>query len=126
MLNYSWETRHDRCKFYFSFWDIYCPATPLTTKKIQIKKKTKKEKATWRYHYFTHVYKNFKNCDHMINGSWNMVRDGRTDRQTDRQIDRQTDGQKKWHIEIGVPTKKFWQVWKSPLQFSQNFGHITF
>ena len=42
-----------------------------------------------------------KNCDLMMYGSWNNVRDGSTDWQT--------DGQKKWHIEIDIPPKKFWQ-----------------
>ena len=28
ILNYSWDTRHDRCNFYFSFWDIFCPFPP--------------------------------------------------------------------------------------------------
>ena len=33
---------HDRCNFYFSFWAIFCPFTPLTAQKIKIKKKMKK------------------------------------------------------------------------------------
>ena len=24
ILNCSWDTRHDRCNFYFPFWDIFC------------------------------------------------------------------------------------------------------
>ena len=86
---------------------------PLTTKKIKIKKKMKKKKTTRRYHYFTHVYQKLGSHD-----EW-FLKYGA------RRMDRRTDGQKKWHIEMGVPTKKFWQVWKSLLQFSQNFGHIT-
>ena len=34
-----------------------------------------------------------KNYDQMIYGSWDKARDGRT------------DGQKKWHMEVGVPPK---------------------
>ena len=45
----------DRCNFHFSFWATFCPFTLLTARKIKIKKK-KKEKNTWRYHHFTHVY----------------------------------------------------------------------
>ena len=26
ILNCSWDTRHDRCNFYFSFWDIFISA----------------------------------------------------------------------------------------------------
>ena len=39
----------------FSFWAIFCLFTSLTAQKMKIKKK-KKEKNTWRYHHFTHVY----------------------------------------------------------------------
>ena len=42
------------------------------------------------------------NYDHMMYGSSDMVRDGRTDGRTDGQ----TDGGKKCHIEVGVPPKK--------------------
>ena len=38
-----------------------------------------------------------KNYDQMMYGSWDMVRDGQTDRRT--------DGRKKWHIEVGAPSK---------------------
>ena len=41
----------------------------------------------------------------MMYGSWDMVRDRRTDGQLDRQMDRRTDGQKKGHIEVGGPRK---------------------
>ena len=39
MLHCSWDTTRDRCNFYFSFWAIFCPYTPLTTQKIKIYKK---------------------------------------------------------------------------------------
>ena len=35
-------------------------------------------------------------------GSWDMARD--------RWTDRQTDGQKKWHIEVGAPPKKYIRI----------------
>ena len=28
MLHCSWDTTHDGCNFYFSFWAIFCPFTP--------------------------------------------------------------------------------------------------
>ena len=34
-----------------------------------------------------------------MHGSWDMVRDGRT------------DGRKKWHIEVGAPPKKISVMW---------------
>ena len=41
---------HDRCKFFFSSWAIFCTFTPLTAQKIKIKKekneKNKKQKKT--------------------------------------------------------------------------------
>ena len=38
--------------FFFSFWTIFCPFTPLTTRKKNLKKK--KENA-WKYHHYTQV-----------------------------------------------------------------------
>ena len=38
----SWETVHDRCNCYCSFWAICCPFSPLTAQKIKIFKKWKK------------------------------------------------------------------------------------
>ena len=43
----------DKRNFYFSFWAIFCPFTPLTTQKAKI---LKNEKKAWGYHHFTHVY----------------------------------------------------------------------
>ena len=37
----SWDIEHDR-PYCLSFWAIFCPFTPLTTKS---------EKTTWRYHF---------------------------------------------------------------------------
>ena len=55
MLHCSWDRMRDGCDFYFSFWAIFCHFTPITTKKIKIKKKREK-KNTWRYHHFAHAY----------------------------------------------------------------------
>ena len=41
MLYCFWDTVHDRCNCYFSFWAIFCPFTPITTQKIKIPKKIK-------------------------------------------------------------------------------------
>ena len=38
----SWDMACDRCNCYFSFWEIFCPFTPLTAQKIKILKKWKK------------------------------------------------------------------------------------
>ena len=42
MVYCSWDMEHDKCN-YFSFWDIFCPFTPLTAQKIKISKKWKKQ-----------------------------------------------------------------------------------
>ena len=42
MLYCSWDLLSDRCNYYFSFWAIFCPFTPLTAQKIKILKKWKK------------------------------------------------------------------------------------
>ena len=39
MLYCSLDMAHDGYNFYFSFWAIFCPFTPLTAQKIKIKKK---------------------------------------------------------------------------------------
>ena len=43
MLYCSWNMVRDRCS-YFSFWAIFCPFTPLTAQKINIKKKERKRR----------------------------------------------------------------------------------
>ena len=43
MLHCSWDRMRDGCDFYFSFWAIFCHFTPITTKKIKIKKKREKK-----------------------------------------------------------------------------------
>ena len=42
MLHCFWDTTQNGCNFYFSVWTIFCRFTPLTTQKINIKKKWKK------------------------------------------------------------------------------------
>ena len=80
----------DRCN-YFSFWTIFCFFTHLTAQKI--KKFSKKWKNAWRYHHFTYVYQKLWSNDVQF------LRHGV------QQMDRQTDRQKKWHIEVGAPSK---------------------
>ena len=77
----------------FNFELFFALLTPLTTRKIKIKKKKiKKMPGDIILHMCT------KNNDHMMYGSWNMV--------CNKLMDRQMDGQKKWHIEVGAPPKK--------------------
>ena len=53
-LQCSWDMVRDGCNCCFSFWAILCTFTPLTTQKMKISKKMKKN--AWRYHHFTQVY----------------------------------------------------------------------
>ena len=71
----------DRCKFYFSFWAIFCS--------VNVKKKN--ENNCRRYHHFTHVYQKLLSDDvwFLRNGARQMV--GQTDEKSD--------------IEVGAPTK---------------------
>ena len=46
-------------------------------------------------------------------GSWDMVRDGRTDGQT--------DGQKKWHIEVAVPPKNNY-IWIIVIKMDKTYN----
>ena len=78
MLYCSWDTASDWCNFYFSFWAIFCPFTPLTTEKPRF---YKNEQNTWRHHHFTHVYQKLWSHD-----VWFLRYDVRQmERQTDRQ-----------------------------------------
>ena len=77
------DTIHGRCNFYFSFWAIFFPFTPLTTQKIYF---FLKEKDTWRYHHFTYVYEKLWLHDITVPEIWCT---------TDRR-------KKKWHIEVGA------------------------
>ena len=101
MMHCSWDMVRDRCNCYFSFWAIFCPFIPLTTKNIKI---LKKWKSAWRYYYFTYMYQKLWS-DHAR--SWDMVPEGRTDGRMDRRKDERTDGRKKWHIEVGTLLKSY-------------------
>ena len=86
MMYGSWDKERDRQNF-LSFCAIFCPFTPLTARKIKILKNWKKAPGDIIiFHMSTKSY------DHMMYGSWDMVRKRRTDRQRDRQKDRWTDG----------------------------------
>ena len=81
MLHCSWDTARDGCNFFFSFWAISCAFILLTTKKkSKLKKKRKNKKSTDISSFYTCT----KNYDHMMYGSWDMVRDERTDRQMEK------------------------------------------
>ena len=97
MLHCSWDTAHDRCNFYFSFWAMFCPFTPpKDTKNQNFEKMNKTPGDIIILHMCT------KNYDHKIYSSWDMVCNRWMDRLTDGWMDRQ----KKWHIEVGAPPKK--------------------
>ena len=88
MLYCSWDMVHDRWGlFFFSFWVFFFPFT-LTAR---------------RYHLspgdIITLHTCSKNYDQLIYSSWYIVHNGWTYGQTDRR--------KKWHIEVGVPPKKF-------------------
>ena len=85
MLHCSWDTVHDRFNFYFSFWAIFCPFSPLATQEIKIKKKEKTPEDIIILQMCS------KNYDHMMQGSWDMVHDRRRSRRTYRRTDGQTD-----------------------------------
>ena len=90
MVYCCWDMVCDGCNRCFSFWAFVCLFTPLIAQKIKI---SENEKNTWRYHQFTYVYQKL-----WLDDIW-FLRYGA------RQMDRQMDGQKKWHIEEGVPPK---------------------
>ena len=98
MLYCFWDMVRDGCN-YFSFWDIFCPFTTLTVRKIKILKNWKKPLEISSFYtsvpkimiicctvpgdiIILHMYA--KNYDQMIYGSWDMVRDGRTEKMTYR------------------------------------------
>ena len=65
MLYCSWDTAHERCNCYFSFWAIFCPFNPLTPGKM---KKTPGD--------IIILHQCAKNHDYMLHCSWDMVYDG--------------------------------------------------
>ena len=81
-LHFSWNTMHDRCNFWFSFWASFCPFTlPLNnTKNLNF---TKMKKIPGDF-IILHLYN--KNHDHMMYSFWDMVHNGWKDGQTDRKV----------------------------------------
>ena len=59
LMNGFWDMEHDGQNF-FRLWTIFCPFTPLETKKSKF---WKNEKKTWRYYHFTHLYHKWKSYD---------------------------------------------------------------
>ena len=59
MIYGSWNIRCDRQNF-LSFWVIFCPFNPLTTRKIKI---LKLRKNTRRYYHFTHLHHKWQSYD---------------------------------------------------------------
>ena len=76
MLHCSCDRMRDGCDFYFSFWAIFCHFTPITTKKIKIKKKREKKKHLEISSFCTCVPRIMIT----MYSSWNMVCNGQTDR----------------------------------------------
>ena len=87
--------------FFFSFWVFFSPFT-LTAR---------------RYHLspgdIITLHTCSKNYDQMIYSSWYIVHNGWTYGQTDRR--------KKWHIEVGVPPKKFISTNAYSILFKKSF-----
>ena len=91
MLHCYWDMVRDKFYFYFSFCTIFCPIILLTAQNSKFKKNLKK---SWRDHHFTYVYQKL----------WSD--DVRFSKYGAQRTNEQTDGQKKWHIEVGAPSKK--------------------
>ena len=84
----SWDMKHDRQNFFFHL-GHFLPFYPPNSPKNQNQKKKKEMPG-----YIIILHMCTKNYVQMMYGSWDMVRDGRT------------DGRKKWHTEVGAPSKK--------------------
>ena len=84
MLYCSLDMAHNICNCYFSFWATFCLFTSLTAQKIKIKKKNFKKCLEISSFYIMCT----KNYDQMMYGSWDMVRDRRTDGQMEKVTDR--------------------------------------
>ena len=81
MLHCSWDMACDGCNYYFSFWAIFCPFTPLTAQKIKILKEWNLEISS----FYTCVPKiMIWWCN--IPEKW-CTTDGRMDGQTDEKSD---------------------------------------
>ena len=70
MMYGSWDIEHDRQNF-LSFWNIYCPFTPLTIQKIKILEKMKKNPADIIILHMLPI-----NDNHVIYGSWDIEHHG--------------------------------------------------
>ena len=91
MLYCSWDMACDTWNYYFSFWVIFCPFTPLTAQKIKISKKIKKTPGDI---IILHM------CTRKLwlDDVWFLIYGAqRTDRHRGRR--------KKWHKEVGAPPK---------------------
>ena len=62
----SWDMELDGQNV-LSSWIIFCPFTPLTTWKIKI---WKKEKNSWKYYHFTHMYHKWQSYDGRFLRHW--------------------------------------------------------
>ena len=69
MMYGSWDMERDRHNF-LSLWTIFCPFTPLTTRKVKILKKWNKNPGD-----IIILYMRTKNHDHMLYCSWDMAHD---------------------------------------------------
>ena len=82
MVHCSWDMTCDGCSLYFSFWAIFCPFTPCphppTAPINDLKIENKGPGNIITLHMCT------RNYDHMVRGSWDMVRDRRTDERTEK------------------------------------------
>ena len=88
MLHCSWDTMHDRCNFYFSFWAIFHPLPPPPLHNDLKNQNFTKMKLTAGDIIILRMCT--KNNDHMMYGSWDMVHNGRTGRQVGRQDGKMT------------------------------------
>ena len=102
MLYCPWDTAHDTCNCCYSFWVFFTPFTPLTAQKTKFQKN---EKNTWRYHHFTHLYQTLWSDDIRFL----------------RYVGPPLVGQKRWHIEMGVPPKNFITLKYQVMIYYKNF-----
>ena len=82
MMCGSWDMVCNKYNCYFSFWTIFYPFNPVTTKKNQNFDKIKK-----KHEHIIILHKCTKNYDQMMYGSWDMLPNRRTDGQTEGKSD---------------------------------------
>ena len=73
------DMTYDKCKCYFSFWAIFCPFTPLTARKIKMKKNEKSPEISSLYTGVPKIM--IRWC--MVPVIW-CTTDGRMDRQKEK------------------------------------------